>query len=258
MHKSQFEIFKKRKNRAIFVLAFSFSLLVTASILALIYDIQNNEWLITFYGLGIIGYLVLLVYFRSKLLIYNMNYHYYLMIEEDLGLLDVSNKLYTKSWLNRFKNDGFEHTYENNDFVIFHKFFKSIPNIGKTGHSLVVFVISKKESFDFYKNEVNVQIERLYFNYKYESRTNKQIIIQFKKYENFSEEKKDELQEIINFKNNNQVVINLPVGYFVEEDKVYFLRPSKRYSNKYHYYATSLAFKYSNVVKDKDDNEQQR
>lgn len=246
MNSNELKFFKKKKNRTLFVLSFSFSLLLIAIIMILVKDLVNNEWVMTFYFLGLFAYLFFVVYIRSKLVVYTMNYYYHSMIEEDLGLLDVSRKLYTQSWLNQFKNAGFKQSYENNDFVLFHQFFKKIPNIGKTGYALVIFVVSKKENFDFYKNDVNIQVERLYDNYEYERRVKKQIIIQFKKYEQYSDDHKKELQEIINFKNGDQVVINFPVGYFVKENKVYYLRPSNKFYNKFHFYASNLIKEFTN------------
>lgn len=247
MHKEDLNYFKKKKNITLFVLSFSFSLLLTAIILILALDQLNNELVVTIYFVGLILYIFLFIYLRSKLILYTMNYFYQLMISENLGLISVERRLYTESWLNTFINDGYKKYYENNDYIIYYQFHKKLSNLGKTGYVLVMFIVAKNEDFDFYENNVNIQVERLYDGYEYEHRVKKQIIIQFKKYDNFDLEHKNKLQEIINYKTGEQVLINLPVGYFVRENQVYYLRPSKRYFNKYHFYATGLAAKYSNV-----------
>ena len=65
---------------------------------------------------------------------------------------------------------------------------------------MIAFVVSKKENYNFYDNDINKHLEAIYANYEYERRVKKQIIIQFKKYDRYDASHKDELQEIINYK----------------------------------------------------------
>lgn len=256
MHNSQLNYFKKKKNRTIFIISFSFSLLLTAIIIILVKKLSDNDLVLTIYFVALIAYLIFVVYIRTKLIIYNMNYNYYLMINDNLGLIDITRKLYTKSWLNSIYNDGYKIGHENDNFILYYQFFKKLKNLGRTGYTLVAIVVSKKENYNFFENNLNIYIERLYNSYEYQHRVKKQIIIQFKKYESYEEAHKQELQELINFKNGELVDINIPVGYFVNENKVYLLRPLKKYFNKFHFFATNLALKFSNVKGDNNGEEE--
>lgn len=244
MHNKDLNYFKKKKNVLIVILSFSFLVLLTAIIVILGMDLVNNELVMTLYFLGIIAYLVLIVYLRTKIIIYIMNYRYYQMIVDDLGNIELTKRMYTPSWVNTFYNDGFKKGFENNDMLLLYQFYKKLPNLGKTGYALVVFVISKNENYNFYNDELSKQIEYLYRNYEYERRVKKQIIVQFKKYETFDQTHKDELQEIMNYRNGDQVLINIPVGYFVESNQAYYLRPNGKYNNKFHYYTSMEIEKY--------------
>ena len=92
MHHKELNYFKKKKNRALIILSFSFLVLLVAIILILSFNLIDNELVMTLYFLSLIGYLVLIVYLRSKLIVYVMNYHYYKMIHDDLGLINIKRK----------------------------------------------------------------------------------------------------------------------------------------------------------------------
>lgn len=219
-----------------------------AAILFLFFQkLFNKEIAYSIILVVVLIYLGIVIYLRSKLVYYLMYYYYFTMLIDNIEPKTPYKKLYTSTWLKQFSEKGFEKTMDNDDFVIYHKFYDKIPKFGRTGRVLIAFVVSKNEAYDFYDLRVNDQIENIYQNYKYQKRVKKQLIIHFKKYQNYEEKLKEELTHIINFKNGDYVYINLPIGYFVSENKVYFLRPKKKFPNKYYYYAVQLANDYSYI-----------
>lgn len=254
MHKERLNYFKKKKNIAIIVLSFSFTVLIAFLLIYYFKKLYLNEFFTTIVLLLLIAYVILLVYFRSKIILFNMNFNYFKMVVNDKGAVNSRRKLYTSSWLNKFTEDDFKKGFENNNFIIMFKFFKKIPNLGKTGHTLIAFVIGKNENFDLFDAKVGEEIENLFMTYEYESRVRKQIIIQFKKYETLNDDYIEELREIINFKNGEQVLINLNVGYFVKENKIYYLTSNdNKFYNKYHFYANELIEKYTFLSGEKNE-----
>lgn len=249
-----YKTYKKKKNKAIFVISFSF---LTALIIVIYLLVQNHFNRDLSYSIAFVllaGYLVFIMLYRSVLIEVLMKYHYYQMIHENLGLLENSTTIYTKKWL-QFIEKEYIKQVENDEMIFYYQFHKKLNKLGMTGQVFVGVVVSKTKDYDFYNEHLNKLIEETFNNYKEEKRVKKQITIQFKKYQNFNDIHKEELQEIINFKNGDYVYINLPVGYFVEEDKVYFLRPKKQFSNKFYYYACQTA-KYLSYIED-DENERQ-
>jgi hypothetical protein len=73
------------------------------------------------------------------------------------------------------------------------------------------------------------------------TKVNKLIVLQFKKYPEWSQEAKQELNQIINYKAGQQSMIHLSVGYFLKQNQMYMLRPMKRYPSKHYYLAVMLA-----------------
>ena len=61
----------------------------------------------------------------------------------------------------------------------------------------------------------------------------KQVVLQFKKYDTFDEDTKNEMDQIINFKAADNYLIHLTVGYMPKTNQIYYLRPKKRYPNKF-------------------------
>ena len=235
-----YTIYKKKKNKVIFGISFSFLLTLSLVIFLLVQDLFNPEIAYSLVCVLSVGYLVFIIWVQSILVEALMKYHYYLMLYEDLGMLIPAATLYTKNWLNFIETEFIKHS-EEDTFIFYYNFFKKLPKLGKTGYVFVGVAVSKTDDYDFYNDRVNIIIEELFDNYKDQKKVKKQITIQFKKYQSFDESHKEALQEIINFKNGDYVYINLPVGYFVEEDRVYFLRPSKKFANKFYYYTCQTA-----------------
>ena len=188
-----YKTFKKKKNKTIFVLSFSFLIII---ILSLYLFFQNHFSKDVSYSLLLVLlviYLVFIMYYRSILLEVMMKFHYYEMINDNLGLLEPHTTLYTKNWLN-FLEQEFLKYYENDKLIFYYKFYRKLPKLGRTGQAFFSVVVSKKENHNFYDDEVNKLIEEAFDNYKDQKRVKKQIMIQFKKYKKYNENSLEELR----------------------------------------------------------------
>lgn len=247
MINTEYELMKKKKNIIIIFISFSFSLLLGLCLFLYLSESVSDNIAIPVIFIIVVLYLFLIIYLRSKLVYYLMRYDYLRMVTENLGNLNVKKKLYTKSWISNIESNGFKKFIETDEYILYYQFIKKIPRFGKTGQLLINMIVSKIEDIDFYKKEINDHFEKIYNSYEDEKKVKKQIVLQFVKHESYSDDKKEKLQEIINYKNGEQVLIHLSVGYFVNENQVYFLRPIKKYPNKYYFYACNLANEFSYV-----------
>lgn len=188
--------------------------------------------------------LILVLSNRSKLMLYSMNYKYFKMLEDKMPLIELDNKIFTPSWMEFIKSEGFMKSSENNQFMVYFKVDKKIKDYVAAGETLVCIVIAKTFTHDFYSENVDAAISRIYSEYPNSKRIHNQIVLQFNKYASHTSKIQDDLEEVIMFKERNNYIVNLPVGYFVKENSAYFLRPEKVYPNKAYYYAVKLAHKF--------------
>ena len=107
--------------------------------------------------------------------------------------------------------------------------------------------IAKTPSFDFYSEDIDKAMQAVYINNKHIQKTNKQITLQFKKFDKFDDEVEKEVEQAIVFKSGKQRLINLTVAYIDELQAVCFLNPKNKFPNKYVYYACQEIKRVSSV-----------
>ena len=240
--------YKKKRNKILFFVYVPFVITFALYfILNMVWQIDIN--LLTTIALPVvIGLLAIFIGFRNKIYYYNMQYKYYLMKIEQIGPQHTNMRLYTKAWLDRFINDGFTPGMNAVDFQIYYRVSKKLEGIANRGDVLDVVVIAKNEDFDFYGEEIDKEINSLQLIHHEKNRIKKIIVLQFKKYNEFSEEVELDIDKIINFSNQVHHLVHITAGFFPEKKMVYFLCPKKRYPNKYYYYACRQLKKYCGLL----------
>jgi hypothetical protein len=243
----QLNYYRKKRNLILFFTLMPPPLfLLIWAMLQYVLMVDSNI-LLSIYIPIILGYLIYVNIFRSKLAYYVMYYNYYHMLTYQEGLQDVSGTLFTKSWLAQFETDGFKKTADTKDYMIFQQFYAKLKTITNSGHVMVSMIIAKHGEVDFYDEKIQKQIDdelNLYEDYK---KVKKQIFIQFKRYNELDEVAQHEITQIVNYKHDNQYLIHMNVGYSYDEKKAYFLCPKKRYPNKYYYYTCQQVKKYCKI-----------
>jgi hypothetical protein len=245
--RQQLNYYKKKRNLILF---FTLLPLVLGIIVGIIFQhvlVIEFDILMSIFIPLIIVYLVYINILRRKLSYYVMYYNYYHMLTYQEGIKDVQGLLFTKSWLKKFETDGYKNSLETDDYIVFHKIHKKLDNIVSSGHVLEAIVVAKHNEVDFYSEEIETHIEEKINSYEYSNKVKKQIFIQIKRYDELTESIQSEINEIINYKYNNQYFIHLNVGYSHKDNKVYFLCPKKRYPNKFFYYACQQVKKYCKI-----------
>lgn len=229
---------QKEKNTILIVISFSFALIVIAFLTLYLGRIVEEGILLSFLLIVSLGYLFLISYLRSRYIIASMHYDYLRMIHDDLGLIPVLEPLNTTNLVKNILATGHELSLEYSDFRVFYKLHNKINEIGKTGKVLTLYLVSDDLNFDFYSDKVSQAIELVY--QKLKANVSRQIIVQFKPYSTFDPKAKEDMHRIINLVNGPMTIVQLTAGYIQTENSIYYLRPQKRYPNRYYYYATKM------------------
>ncbi|MCU0105470.1 hypothetical protein N7603_07345 [Acholeplasma vituli] len=229
---------QKEKNTILIVISFSFALIVTVFSVLYFGHLVDEGILLSILLVTAILYLFLITYLKSKFVIAMMQYDYLRMVHDDLGSIPLKHPLFTTKFYNNIVETGHELGVEYESFKVFYKLNPKLVGIGKTGKVLTIFITSELENFDFYTDQVFAAIEKV--NSKTKGHISKQIIVQFKPYNVFDSNTKEDMNRIINLKNGQMVIVQLTAGFIREDNSLYYLRPVKRYPNKYYYYATKL------------------
>ena len=66
-----------------------------------------------------------------------------------MPLIELDNKIFTPSWMEFIKSEGFMKSSENNQFMVYFKVDKKIKDYVAAGETLVCIVIAKTFTHDF-------------------------------------------------------------------------------------------------------------
>jgi len=242
---------KKRNYFLFFVI--SFLLILGIGYFGLLEIGINNDLIVTIYILIGIGFLIFVIWYRQRYNYYIMQLEYFKMLNDQQGPITIPRPIFTQSFIDAFKKDGFIEGLSETAFVLYYRFSKKVEGIVNSGQVLEVIVLAKNESVDFYSETIDKAIQNLYLKYKDEKKVKKQIVLQFKKYTKFDEDAKFEADKIINFKAANNYLVHITVAHIPKLNQIYYLRPKKRYPNKFYYYASTQIRKYCGLSEDENE-----
>lgn len=245
----QYKFYLKKRNNFLF---FNIGLLIALIGLFLVLFRYDVEWdtMVSLFLPIIVLLLVFITWYRQRYNYYLMQLDYYRMLKDDLGLIQLKRPIFTQSFIDKFSADGFKDASRYDDFKLYYQFIPKVKTLVNSGQVLVCIILAVDKQFDFYDDRVDEIIQSLYQSYKDEKKVRKQIVLQFKKYDQYNEESKNEINQIINFKAADNHLIHLTIGYFHKNKQIYFLRPIKRYPNKFYYYAVELIKKYTGFIEE--------
>lgn len=188
----------------------------------------------------IIGLTVAILIMRPKILTYSMYYKYYKMLADNQGPLTVNVKPFTKTFIKKLNEMGFDSNFQTNNFIIHYKIYDKLKDIRSKGKAIVFAVMAKNDQAKFYSGELDTAIEQIVSAQK--KPIKRQIVLQFKKYSSFNQVNKEEMDQVINLVDGGFVLIHLTCGIMLDTNQIYFLRPKKVYPNKFYYYGSKLIY----------------
>lgn len=198
-------------------------------------NILSSIYLVVALGIG--GLIFVL---RSKMAVILMQYYYFVMLNDDLGVLPITKQLFTKSWLESWEAKGYHELSSDLHHIAYYQYFNKLSTKFRSSRTLIVIVVAKSELFDFYGSTIEDGIQGLLSSHKEYRKVNKVITLQFQKFSEFNADSKEKIDKIINFKQGEQYLINLTIGYFPETSEIYYLRPKKVYPNALYFHACQM------------------
>lgn len=232
----------KKRNLILFFLL-GMLVVIIAVFLILFFNKIDNNLLITLSLIAITAYLILFVFLRNKFLVYDTYYQYLLMIENKKDPYKLTMKLFTARWIKKIE-ETYELKVDEKEFQLYANYIKKESKPLRMKDTLVLVVVAKMQDFNFYSTEVEKEIEMLH---RAKNKIRRQIVLQFKRYDELNDEATNEIEQIINFKNNQNQMIHITAGYSDKSNELYFLEPKKRYPSKYYYYACALIKDLTNI-----------
>lgn len=190
---------------------------------------------------------LLIIYLYPRITIYNMYYDYSSMLLEDHKPIRTKKKLLTQEWVNEMILAGYKLVEDHQDHILLYKYHKKLEGMASSDKTLVFVNIAKTDSFDFYSEEIDKAMQAVYINNEEVQRVNKQITLQFKRYNRLDEKAKADAEAAILYHSGRQQLINLTVAYLESTQSIYCICPKKRYPNKYVYYACQEIRRLSHV-----------
>lgn len=234
--KKWYETIKKRNFLLFFVLLPAVTLILGFILMNYVFKLDFNLIVTIMLPLALVD-LVFTLAMKNKISYYHMNAQYLAMLIEEEGPIKLRGRIFTASWINGLKDEGFQLANDEKDHMLYYQFAKKLKFIPNSGDTLLAIVLAKDPQFQFYQDALDEEMKRVYEFEPKHFKAKKQIVLQFKRYETFDESTKEEISHIINFKNSQQYLIHITVGYFFEQNMIYFICPKHRFPNKFYYCA---------------------
>ncbi len=229
--------YKRKMNSILFLLIIPAVLMLGSYLVLYFNNIISSIHLGTIYIPLMIIYLIVVFVMMPKLYYYRMYANYARLLLNKPQYLESSNKLFTSSWIEQLKDDGYDLVQEDMRHILLCKYYKKLPDLSKSDQSLVFLVIAKNKSFDFYGDEVDNGMQAYYMKHKEYEKIEKRITLQYKKYDMIDDKATEEVETVILYQTGKQILINLSFVYCEDKGSIFGLNPDKWFPNRYTYFA---------------------
>lgn len=238
---------RRKRNLYLFLLVSPTILIVTSFIFLYNSNIVSEMNLITIYVPFMIGLFVLILYIQPRLSLYGMYVEYSLLVHEDQKPISVPRALFTSNWIESLKQAGYIVAQNNQSHLLLYKYSEKLEGLGRSGKTLVFITIAKEDNFDFYSDDLDKAIQAVYINNHKYQKISRQITLQFKKFDTYSDKVAENVETMIMFNTPRQTIVNLTTAYIEDTQSIYGAFPKKKYPNRYAYYALNEIRRISNI-----------
>lgn len=232
--------FRKKKNSLILIVLLISGALIAFYSLAHVYEFISKDLLNTIYIFVLFGYLFFVVKIKNTITYYNYQYNYLLMLNEDLPPINTTQTLFDNKWRQTLSEKGLELHEKTSELEIYYIFASKDNQFKQLNRTMISIVINHSDKLDLYDDKIQQSIKRIYEKNEKQTKVKNEIIIHFKTYETLDDKSKEEIQKIIAFKQDLFSITNITVGFIKDINKVYYLRPEKRFPNKQYYLTCEL------------------
>ncbi|MBI9011225.1 MAG: hypothetical protein JEZ08_03275 [Clostridiales bacterium] len=229
--------YKRKLNSILFLLIIPAVVMLGAFLVLYLNDIISMTHLGTIYMPLMITYLILVFIMTPNLYYYKMYANYSKLLLNKPKFLESSSQLFTSSWIDQLKSDGYNLVQEDMRHILLCKYYKKLSNSSQSDQTLVFIAIAKNREFDFYGDEIDNGIQAFYMKHKNYEKISKRITLQFKKYDIIDEKATAEVETAILYQAGKQIIINLTFAYCNDKGSLFGLYPEKWYPNRYTHFA---------------------
>lgn len=247
LKQENFDKYRRKRRNTLFLLIFPTTIIVTTFLLFYTLKILPGDTTITIFFPLLLLNAVLIIYLQPKIALYSMYYDYALMVLEDHKPMKTKIKLLSQEWVNFLLKDGYILAEDHQDHILLYKYHKKIEGLANSDKTLVFVNIAKTDTFDFYNDEIDKAMQAVYIHNKEVQKVNKQITLQFKKYNQLDEKAKSDAEAAVLYRSGKQRLINLTIAYLEDSQSIYCMCPKERYPNKYVYFACQEIKRLSHV-----------
>lgn len=232
--------FRRKKNSLILIVLFISGVLIAFYSLAHVYKFISIDLLNTIYLFVLLLYLFFVIQIKNKITYYNYQYNYLIMLQEDLPPIELTQILFDNNWKQKLTNKNFTLHEKTSEMELYYVFANRKNEYKQFGRAMICVVVNKEVDLELYDDKVQQSIKRIYEKNDKQTKVKNEIVIHFKTYETLDDKAKTEIQKIIAFKQDLFSITNITVGFIKDINKVYYLRPERRFPNKQYFLACQL------------------
>lgn len=231
----QNEIDRVKKKKLFLIMAFTLSMLLSIALVVTLYLIGVKEPNLSLISLVLLmGLIVFLLYIKPKMMGHNLYHKYLILLKKSNPPQKIKQKFDFK-WIESIKKDGYSLFYQSDKYDIYIKISKILEQKIFTNNSMLEIInIIKVNEIDFYADEIHEQYKKIWIEHQAKHKINKQVILQLKKYTEYNEEVKTELDQVIVFSEKKNYLITINLGYFTNDSTLYYLHSDTYYPNLYY------------------------
>lgn len=200
-------------------------------------DWMQRDLLYTIYFLLMIGNMGYIMYRQPQFTLYSMYTDYAYMVETPHPPIKVRAQLFTHEWVNEMIEAGYTLSTDNQRYTVLYRYYKKLPDIGRSDATLVLIIIAKTDDVDFYGEDLDRDIQAVYLTDVKFQKISKQVALQFKKFPTMSEAVDEEIEQAIVYSAGKQRLVHLTTAYLADSRQVCNICPSSKYPNRYIYFA---------------------
>ncbi len=207
----------------------------------LLYLFDITAWLrYTVMFISLIGMVIVLIVEKTRIAYFDMEHRYHLLLSKQVGVTKT-NCQFDSNWLRKLTELGFTLASSNPQFSVYYRLTKRLSKRTLMKSGLLEFVtIIHQNEFDFYHEKLDKVYQKVWEQNQKTSKLNKQISIQFKKYDQLSTEVIKDLTKIIAYKEGDNYLININCGFEPNGRKLYYLHAEHYAPNQYYQYTVDL------------------
>lgn len=226
---------KKNKNLLLSIVFVSIFIVLSILIGMLLLDIEfTTVTLVSI--LLLILLLIELLLIKPKIMYIGIQYRYLLLISKSKEPYKV-DEIFNTKWITKIVNSGYKYSYKGDYVDVLYRLSKPLERNVFTNNSLLeIITIIKDNAIDFYDDILNDLYKNIWQLEQAKNKVSKQVIIQFKLYDDINDHITDDLNRIISYREGKNHLVTINCGYFKKNQLFYYLHSD--------HYAPTLYYKH--------------